>query len=336
MNRMTPHPDFDLHLVSMRRLEELLGRNRADLQRIASHAGRYYCPFDEQVVEGGKWRHIDNPTKELKELQRRILRTILEQVPFPDTVLGGIRGASVKRNAEYHARQPFLIALDLRDCFPRIHDRQVYRAFRIILGCSAKIAALLTKLTTFQHRLPQGAPTSSLLCNLVLLSMHDEIQAILRGRGAACTFWIDDITISGPEVLTVLEPIVRVIQRHGHAIRRSKLRRSPCSDRQETTGLVVNRGPSTAREYRRGIEAALFSLSREKTISESALQRIRGQILYVRQIRPGQAVRIERLLEKAVTGKPTSGPIRKLRRIRTCSHTRRHRRRTSMTTAPRK
>ncbi len=144
-----------LGLVSMRHLEALLGRDRADIRRIANSAGRFYRPFDLRRIAGqGKWRHIDNPVGELKRYQSRIHERMFHDFAFPETMIGAVPGRSIKDNAALHLRQPMVVALDLRDCFPRISDREVYRVFNEVLGCSAVISALLTKLTTFQHRLP--------------------------------------------------------------------------------------------------------------------------------------------------------------------------------------
>ena len=119
------------NLVSMRRLEQLLGYERSDLARIAEHAGRYYRPFDRRRERNkGKWRHIDNPTGVLREVQGRIQGKILVGVPLPDTMMGGVRGRSIRDNGVRHTRQSMLVTLDLRDCFPRTDDLQVYMGFR--------------------------------------------------------------------------------------------------------------------------------------------------------------------------------------------------------------
>ena len=128
-------------LVSMRQLEYLLGRDRKHLRRIAAHAGRYYKAFDRRRERGiGKWRHIDNPTDELKRLQSRINRKILAKVALPATMLGGAKGGTIERNARPHCNTPALVTLDLFNCFPRIDDRAVFRVFRTTLGCSTEIA----------------------------------------------------------------------------------------------------------------------------------------------------------------------------------------------------
>src|SRR5438046_1585603 len=110
-------------LVSLRRLEQILGWDRESLRRFAEHAGRYYRPFDRRRQRGtGKWRHIDNPTDDLKKLQQRIERRILNHVPLPATMMGAVSGRSIRDNATRHLGQSMVVTLDLRACFPRTSD----------------------------------------------------------------------------------------------------------------------------------------------------------------------------------------------------------------------
>jgi hypothetical protein len=168
-------------VVSTRRLEALLHRSRKDVERIASHAGRYYKPFDLRRPGSTKWRHIDNPTEELSKLQANIYRAIFATYDFPTNIVGGIHGRSIKDNMGEHLGQPVLVTMDIKECFPHIHDlHHVYPMFRR-LGFSPEVAALLTKLTTFQHRVPQGASSSSIIANLVMEPVHREIDKIAAG-----------------------------------------------------------------------------------------------------------------------------------------------------------
>ena len=312
-------------LVSMRRLEQLLGRSRDDLLRIAGHAGRYYRPFDRRRRRGeGKWRHIDNPTSELKELQSRIQRGILAHVLFPDTMLGGVRCRSIRDNGAHHVRQPMLVTLDLRDCFPRTGNLQIFRAFRTVVGCSPKIAGLLTQLTTFQHRLPQGAPTSLTLANLTLLQMHEDIRTVAERMDLAWTFWVDDIAFSGQRALDAIEPIMGIIHHHGHAVRRSKIECMPCTTRMRVTGVAVNLKPSIELVRRSEIREEIFRLASLQDPLDWELRRVRGQINHVRYISSEQGAALNRLAERFLPAVGAGGARPRTDETRSCSSTARH------------
>ncbi|MCC7142221.1 MAG: RNA-directed DNA polymerase [Candidatus Eisenbacteria bacterium] len=329
---MTQSPAADpglVPLVSMRRLEQLLGRSREDLIRLAEHAGRYYAPFDEFKPNRAEPRHIDRPVGELKLVQERIQTSILRHIPLPPTMLGGVKRCSIRDNAQYHLGSPLVVTIDLRDCFPRTHDLAVYSAFCRVLGASEKIARLLTKLTTYQHRVPQGAPTSSLLVNWVLLPLHDAIQTIAQGADCRCTFWVDDITVSGPAALDVVEPIVMAIQRHGYSIRHRKLHLMPACRPQEVTGVLVNRHPAARREYRTELRATILQLSSEVEVSARKLERIKGRISHVRHLHPRHGESLDQLLERTMMGRRVDElgacPPKEVRTRVRCNHVRRHR-----------
>ena len=315
-----------LELVSMRRLEQLLGCSRKDLQRIAEKAGSYYKPFDRRCERGrGKWRHIDNPTGDLKAIQRRIQRRILQTITLPETMTGGVHGRSIRDNALLHVGQPLVVTLDLRDCFPRTSDVNVFRVFRELVGCSPDIAAPLTKLTTFQHRLPQGAPTSSTLANLTLLTMHNQIAQIAASLGLQFGFYIDDIALSGEHALDAIEAVVQVIQENGHGVRRQKLLRMPAYTAQKVTGVLVNRKISTGSARVRELRRKIYELSAKPGIPDHGIRRIRGQISHVKWLCPVQGISLERLANRLLPG--TGMDARKPRsdEIRPCRNTRRHR-----------
>ena len=311
----------------MRKLEALLGRRRADIRRIANSAGRFYRPFDLRRMAGqGKWRHIDNPVGELKLYQSRIQERMFHDFVFPETMIGAVPGKSIKDNAVLHLRQPMVVALDLRDCFPRISDREVYRVFKEVLGCSAEISNLLTKLTTFQHRLPQGAPTSPALANLALLDLHDELAALARDYGLNCSFYVDDIVFSGARALEVIEPAIKLIQAHGHAVRRDKIKRMPISARQLVTGVVVNNGISVCNDRRRLLRNRLYSISRDGAVAEHTLRSIVGEVVWVSWINSDQGDPFRRSLEELLKLQAFEGIRIPKGQIRACDSYARHKR----------
>jgi len=297
MREKDDHPY--LEIVSMRHLEELLGHSRVDIRRVADRAGRYYRPFDLRKIAGeGKWRHIDNPVGELKLYQSCIQERMFHDLVLPETMIGAVPGRSIKDNALLHLSQPMVVTLDLRDCFPRINDVEVYRVFREVLGCSAEISSILTKLTTFQHRLPQGAPTSPAIANLSLLGLHADLTTLAEANDLNCSFYVDDIVFSGARALEVIEPAILLIHSHGHSVRRNKIKRMPNSTKQTITGAGVNRGVSVGKDRRRALRSRVFDLSRNGAVAEHALQSILGEVTWVGWLNSSQGDAIIRSAQK--------------------------------------
>lgn len=314
-------------LVSIRQLEFTIGMNRAFLRRMARQSGRHYRPFDMRRHPGAKWRHIDNPVGDLKDIQRRIDRHVLSKVSLPDSVNGSVRNRSTTDNARIHTRASRLVTIDLRDCFPSISHRHVYDALRAELGCSPEIASLLTRLTTVGGRLPQGAPTSPMLANLVLLPLYDDLERMAAARGCAASYYIDDLAFSGPRVQQLIGPAIRVIQRHGYAVRHAKVRYMPSWVCQLVTGIVVNRKLSIPRTYRRAVRAEVFALSTMHDPPQHRLNAVRSRIAHVASVNPLQAAPLVALSERLLPVVGSHGERSRVSERRSCSGARNHRRR---------
>lgn len=262
-------PDNIFPLVSLRKLEHILGFNRGYLNVVASKSGRLYSSFDMRPKNSNKkWRHIDNPNKILREVQKRFYSRVLCKFPFPKSMVGGIAGGSILKNAGYHIGQKFVHAIDLRSCFPNTDNISVYNALVNKLGCSPEIASLLTRLTTFHRRVPQGAPTSPSITNLVLLDLHNEIAVIAQKNRLNLSFYIDDIVISGDEIKEAIEPIIRTVQKHGYAVSNSKKKLMPASMPQIVTGVLVNRKLNVRKEYINKLKTDIFAIKNRGSISE--------------------------------------------------------------------
>lgn len=166
-------------------------------------------------VNGGEyWARIINPPKpELKDIQKRINTYLVNNIPLPYYAFGGVKGKDNIRNARFHKGQKYVFQTDLKDFFPRITNRMVYAMF-VENGFSHDVASLLTKLTTFQGHLPQGAPTSTTIANLVFVPTGRALQSIADREGLRFTTFVDDVTISSqndfkaiiPEIMGIIHP----------------------------------------------------------------------------------------------------------------------------------
>ncbi|HEY6352652.1 MAG TPA: reverse transcriptase family protein, partial [Candidatus Angelobacter sp.] len=219
-----------LNILSPSRLAHILGVAPAKLNELALYVDSYYDPFETFgrqrpfQKKPNKPRIIDNPRGDLKKAQRRIYRKLLRPICFPQHVLGGVPKRSVLDNAGLHLGPDLLIAIDVRKCFPTINNLQVYRIWRNILGCSPPVAKLLTRLTTFKRRLPQGSPASPLLANLFIWSIDAPIRQACAERNVAYSTWIDDLAFSGVRAREVIQIAASVLAAHGLRLSRKKIR----------------------------------------------------------------------------------------------------------------
>lgn len=172
---------------------------------------------------GEFWSRTINPPKDkLKEIQKRINGYLVENIQMPSYAFGGIKRKDNIRNARFHKGQKFIFQTDLKDFFPYITHKMVYEMF-VRVGFSHDVSSLLTKLTTYKGHLPQGAPTSTTIANLVFVPTGLEIQAIAEREGLRFTTFVDDVTISSQtDFKHVVPEIVDTITSHGFKISQGK------------------------------------------------------------------------------------------------------------------
>lgn len=285
---MASSPQATSPYYSLLNIERLLRINRTKLRRIALYAGSFYTTYDQRDEKTGKWRHITTPKGELKKIQRKIYTAILKKqmLLLPDGIIGGVAGKSIKNNASTHLQQEMVVTMDIKDCFPKTTSIQIFRVWRETLGCGKKIAELFTKLTTFHRQLPQGAPTSSALCNLCLLPLFNEIKEYTEVNNVSFTLYVDDITLSGNQknVLSSILLVIKTIQKYGYSVSNKKIRKMPMNRPQKITGIVVNKKISLAHQELEDLRFMIRQVGKRRKITVSEYKYITGKIQFIKNI----------------------------------------------------
>ena len=299
-----------LDLVSLSRLESILGINRDVLRSLASRAGKLYEPFPQKKrvrpfqrqAVSLKIRKIDNPSEDLKVIQRRIYQQLLRPLDLPAHIFGGVTGKNVLDNARVHFGAKVLIRVDIARFFPSVTNLQVYKVWQEMLGCSPRIASLLTKVTTFERRLPQGSPTSTLLANLVLLMVDGPIRFECQRLGIRYSCWVDDLAFSSDNPREILSAVIATLQGAGFTVCRGKLEIMGPNERKVLCGVLLGRFLSVPRERVSGIRSGIHKLRTGEVLSadlDGYVASLRGSIAYVRSIAPKKAAKLSMQLESA-------------------------------------
>jgi RNA-directed DNA polymerase len=280
---------------SLRWLARALNTSIEQLKHVACNADSHYRPFslDKRV--------IDKPIGALADIQKRIKIALLQRFQFPDSFHGGIRGHSPHTNASLHLNKKCVVKIDLRKHFPMVSSARVYRIWTEYFGFGPKIAALLTRLTTYKGHLPQGTRTSSHLANLALLEVEPQVAEIAQRLGLDYTFFVDDITLSGDRAREALGLVITVMRNASFLVGRKKIAVMGANEAQVVTGLCVNRkqGPTVPRAEIDNIRCAIREWRinvRQGEPSEKLELSIRGRIAHVRRTNPGAASRLEKQL----------------------------------------
>jgi hypothetical protein len=279
------------NIVSLKRIEDLLGRGRVDLRALADRGSLAYGPF--HLVNGTKDRHIDNPDHDLKVVQHRIERRILSMWTPPGGMLGGVRGATIADNARIHAGSRWVVKTDIASYFPSVDNRLVYTAIRRLVGCR-EVAELLTRLTTVNYHLPHGAPTSTTLANMIMEPAFLEISRRAGRIGVSVSCWVDDYVFSGERAREAINIAYDVLGRLGLRLSRKKTRMMR-TDRvaQEATGVVLNGGVSLGRERFRAIRQ-MIRAAKHTPPTEHQLLVIRGKLAFAAMVNERQAAALVR------------------------------------------
>ncbi len=227
-----------------------------------------YREFPIPKRSGGT-RRIAAPETALKDLQRRILRRLLARLRAHPAATGFERFHSIATNALCHAGQAVVLRLDVRDFFPSTREARVRNYFRLI-GWNRDASGLLTRLCTHRGGLPQGAPTSPRLSNLVNVLLDARLEALAKSLGASYTRYADDMTFSFPKdertpVHVLIRAAKAILEDEGYALHQDrKLQIMRRHERQRVTGLVVNAGVRLPRETRRRLRAVEHHLKAGK------------------------------------------------------------------------
>ena len=237
-------------------------------------------------------RELLIPDPNTMEMQRRILKRILASLSVHPSVTGFEKGSSVAVNAAAHTNQSVVIKMDLVSFFPKTRTDRVGAYFRSI-GWSDDAAEVLTRLTTHEGGLPQGAPTSPALSNRINFALDHAIARHVQVRQGVYTRYADDITVSFSIdrpylVRSVVHHVGRVAKRYGYEIhQKRKFRVLRRHHSQRVTGLVVNDGPQLPRETRRWLRAVEHRMKTTKsaTLTKEQLQGWKAYQAHVENIR---------------------------------------------------
>lgn len=231
-----------------------------------------YFTFSIPKKSGG-FREIRSPHPILKELQQK-LNEILLNVYVPETpVFSYLKERNIVQNARLHQNQKWVFNLDLKDFFPTIHFGRVRGLFMSEpYSLPDNVSTLLAQLCCFDNQLPQGAPTSPMISNMICARMDRQLLRFAREHHCLYSRYADDITISCPAEafpeqvvvkntlgIHVGKELTEIIAGNGFSINEQKLRMQPWVSKQEVTGLTVNLFPNVSRKYVRQIRAMLYA-----------------------------------------------------------------------------
>lgn len=215
------------------------------------------------------------PSVPLKQLHRFLLRAHLHRL-FPDQAAYGFEpGRSRREHAERHCDQYVVLRVDIRRFFPSV---EIQRIEPILEECGfrSRFRNVLAHLVTYHQRLPQGAPTSPKLADLVARPLDKKVRHLAKDRRWQYSRYADDLALScGREVSStkigdMIAAAEELVESEGFRLNHGKTRVMKRHNRQLVAGAVVNNpSPTVPREKRRQVRAILHNCRENGLVHEA-------------------------------------------------------------------
>ena len=240
----------------------------------------YRTPEDKRYTtfyiskKNGAKRRIDAPTTNVKILLQKLNYVLQSVYVIKPSVHGFALGKNVRSNASAHLGKRWVFNIDLKDFFPSINFGRVRGLF---MGkpyyLPQKVSTVLAHLCCFQGSLPQGAPTSPVISNMICAQMDSQLQQLAKVNRCTYTRYADDITFSTTTrgfpadigfidslgQLHVGNRLEQTIVDNGFFINSRKIWLRGRNHRQVVTGVTVNDSPNLPRKYTNQIRAMLHA-----------------------------------------------------------------------------
>ena len=274
-----------------------LGFSGKTLYSVTNHIHRHYRAVTIPKRDG-ETRELHVPDALLMAIQRRINTVLLSSEPISRYATAYRPGGSTRRNASPHTNKAVVLKLDIRHFFDRlIYPLVKERAFPAA-RYSEQNRVLLSLLCIYRDVLPQGAPTSPTISNIIMREFDDKVGAWCAAQGIAYTRYCDDMTFSGDFDPAPVKRFVKdELGKLGLYLNGKKTVVVRRGQRQTVTGLVVNEQARVPAAYRarirqemyycqkHGIAAHLAAIGSTET-PEAFARALLGRINYVLSVEP--------------------------------------------------
>ena len=262
-----------------------------------------YKSFEIPKKSGGV-RHIHAPEEELKQIQSKLAKVLYEYELKIEKNNGKkwniahafVKGKGCFTNAKIHRNKRILVNVDLKDFFDSFHFGRVRGYFMKNRNyqLSEEVATVIAQIACYKGKLPQGAPTSPIITNLICGIFDIRILHLAKKYRLDYTRYADDLTFSTNDKKfqvyqeQFLEELTNEISKAGFSINQNKTRVQYRDSHQEVTGIVVNKKLNVIRKYYKDTRAMAYNLYKtgEYTIDgekKGSIQQLEGRFSYINQ-----------------------------------------------------
>ena len=302
-----------------------------------SHPSQHY--HSKWIRKRVGHRLLESPLPKLKSVQRMILTDILNPIPVSNFAHGFCKKRNTKSFVARHTGRSVCLKMDLHQFFPNIEARRVGGIFksleyprpvtRVLTGLCTTIAKPddISKLRTMStsgqqlnriyamRHLPQGAPTSPKLANLVAFRLDRRLDGLVRPFDGRYSRYADDLLFSFPRdyaadrqcknrLRRLSDRIAAIAIEEGFKVNFRKTRIMFRSQRQLATGLVLNESPNCPRKKYERVKATLHNCihlgpeSQNRDSHPNFQAHLRGQIEWIAYLNPTRGQKLRNQFEQ--------------------------------------
>lgn len=318
--------------ISLRELDWFADRRQLESKRQISRSRNYLYRWIPK--SDGRYRLVEAPKPRLREIQRRLLRAVFQQIPVHSAAHGFRRQRSIVSCVDPHVGAAIILKLDVQDFFPSIEPWRLWSLLRRC-GYAERVAEVLTAIccntvpvdvldqypgqgNEHQHALrrlyqrrhfPQGAPTSPCAANLCAWRLDTRLQSLAQAAQGRYTRYADDLIFSWPDQSTVtprffLPAAGTIVLEEGLTPNFRKTKIMTQGQSQRVLGLVVNQRANTPRREYENLKAILHNCLQHGPESQNTnghtnfRAHLRGRIQFIASVNPNRGQRLQQEFDK--------------------------------------
>jgi len=189
----------------------------------------------------GEMRSIQSPNRDLKTIQKRILK-LLQKIERPNWLISGEKGKSYIDNGKAHLDAKYALTVDIKSFYGNCSREYVYSFFHERMQMDGDVAGIITDIVTYQNGIPTGTPTSQMIAYYAYEDMFNEISKVANKYNCTFTLYVDDMSFSSTGYFkhkTLISEIDIILRKYGHKLKSSKIKYYGKHQSKIITGTVV-------------------------------------------------------------------------------------------------
>lgn len=286
-------------------LSQLLSITKQDLTYLLYKLKPNNCYRQFSIPKrNGGIRIINAPFNNLKIIQKKLALILLEyyEIYIKDNNLihevsyGYEKKKDIYGNANRHKNKRFILNIDLENFFDQFHFGRVCGFFNKnqYFQLSDKLSIIIANLVCYNGTLPQGAPTSPIITNLMCRSFDRQVLNLAKKYKLHYTRYVDDLTFSTnnksftDEYEIFFAKLQTLCDKYGFPINQNKIKFQSNQSQQVVTGLCVNKKVNTINSYFKSTRAMADSLYKTNTFTinntEATINQLHGRLNFINYI----------------------------------------------------